>query len=309
MNYTLLTKTGLPWRTLVKRFPWSIGIALGMILYILPHPEWHGDLLVFRLSDPILRHPYYARWLFSLLGSLPEWAAFLLLESTCTALFYFAVRVWHGRHWMLFLSFPFAWTVFYGQIDGIVVGGLALAAWALERDESILMGAGLTLASIKPQVGLPIALALWWWSKNRWKPLLIPLLVLAVSFLQWGFWIPDWFLALFRTSDLVDLTRNLSLWPLIGPWVLLAWVPILYLRLPRPRKLAAIAAGTMLTVPYFPLSSSVLFLVMSVPWPFFAAVQLPALTSLFGSYQIYDFLRLVPPALLLWAAWPALKRV
>jgi hypothetical protein len=293
----------------LKRMPWSLGIALGMILFITPHPEWHGDFQVFRQSAETLRHPYYARWLFGLLGVLPEWAAYLLFESACTALLYFAVRVWKGRHWMMFLSFPFAWTLFYGQIDGIVVGGLALAGWALEREDYLLLGAGLTLASIKPQVGLPLGLAMWWWSNNRWKPLLIPVLVLGVSFLQWGFWIPAWFAALFSTSDLVSLSRNLSLWTLAGPWILLVWIPIAFLPVPRPRKLAAIAAGTMLSMPYFPLSSAVLFLGMSVPWPFFAAVQLPAFTSLFGSYEVYDWLRLLPPALLVWAAWPVFKRL
>lgn len=287
--------------------PWSLGFALGLILFLLPHPEWHADLNIFRQSVEILRHPYYARWLFGLLAILPEWAAFLLLEGACTALLYFAVRVWHGRHWVMFLSFPFAWTLFYGQIDGLVVGGLALATWALGKERYILLGAGLVLASIKPQVGLPLGLALWWWSANRWKPLLIPALVLAASILEWGFWLPAWFASLFSASDLVGLSRNFSLWPLLGPWVLLVWIPIALLPLPRPRKLVAIAAGSMLSVPYFPLSSAVIFLGMSVPWPFFAAVQLPALTSLFGTYWVYDWLRLLPPALLTWAAWPQIQ--
>ena len=128
---------------------------------------------------------------------------------------------------MMFLSFPFAWTLFYGQIDGLVVGGLALAWWAMEKEKPLLVGAGLILASIKPQMALPLGIAIWWWSRPRWKALVVPALVLAASFIQWGFWIPVWFQNLFQTDDLVLLSRNISLWTLAGPWIWLVWIPIL----------------------------------------------------------------------------------
>jgi hypothetical protein len=295
--------------TSLSKFPWSLGIALGLLIFIAPHPDWHGDLTAFRVAEESLRHPYYARWLFYLLRVLPEPVAYILLEGICTALLYFAVRVWKGKHWMMFFSFQYAWTLFYGQIDGIVVGGLALAWWALENDRFYWMGLGLILASIKPQMALPLGLAIWWWSKNRWKPLLIPALVLAASFLQWGFWIPAWFQGLFHTEDLVQLSRNVSMWTLAGFWIWLIWIPVLWLPLPRPRKLVAIVASTMITVPYFPLSSAVLVLGTALPWPFWAALQLPALGGFGLGYGVYDLMRLVPIAILGWAAWPVVNRL
>jgi hypothetical protein len=279
-----------------------------MIVFFTPHPEWHMDLEVFRNASETLRHPYWARWLFAALQALPEPAAFVALSVVCSALLLFAVRAFEGRHWMVFTSFAFAWTLFYGQIDGIVVGGLALAWWAICDDRPTLAGAGLLLASIKPQLALPAALALWWWSPSRLKTLVVPLLVFGASVIAWGWWVPEWLVELRTTQDLVTLSRNLSLWPLLGPWILLIWPVIYLLPLDRKRKVIAIAAGTMLSMPYFPLPSAVLILAMPIPvWAWLAA-QLPALAGLAGEWP-YALMRLLPAALLTWAAWPILQPV
>jgi len=291
-------------RRTLDRVPWSLGVALGMIVFFLPHPEWHQDLQVFRSASETLRHPYWARWLFAVLQALPEPVAFAALSVVCTGLLFFAVRVFQGRHWMVFTSFAFAWTLFYGQIDGLVVGGLALAWWANNQRLPTLAGAGLMLASIKPQLALPLALALWWWSPSRLKTLIVPVLAALVSFLVWGWWLPEWLAGLQSTQDLVGLSRNLSFWPVLGPWVLLVWPILILLPLDRKRKLIAIAAGTMLSVPYFPLPSTVLILTMPVPIWAWLAVQLPVLAGLAGEWT-YALARLLAVALLAWAAWPA----
>jgi len=130
--------------------------------------------------------------------------------------------------------------VFYGQIDGLVVGGLALAWWALWQEKPALIGAGLIIASIKPQLSLPLCLAIWWWSPSRLKSLLVPILVVAASFVQWGWWLLAWLDTLRSPDDLVTLSRNVSLWPMVGAWVWLSWPVILVLPLPRPQKLIAL---------------------------------------------------------------------
>lgn len=291
---------------LTRTFPWSLGFALGMILYFAPHPEWHGDLAVFREAAETLRHPYWARWLFTLLARPPEIVAFILLSLFSTALLYFAIIVFQGRHWMVFTSFAFAWTLFYGQIDGLVVGGLAVAWWAMTQNRPYLVGLGIILASIKPQLSLPLILAIWWWSPSRLKSLAFPAVVVGLSFVQWGWWVPEWLQNLRFTQDLVGLSRNISLWPIIGAWVLLAWPVILWLPLERSRKLVAVAAGTALTVPYFPLPSSVLLLCMPVPWWTYVTAQLPILSGTLGEWLYYP-VKFLPLALLVWLAWPLIK--
>jgi hypothetical protein len=287
------------------QFPWSLGVAMGMMIVFTPHPEWHQDLEVFRNFSDTLRHPIWTRWLFSLLAFPPEPVAFVGLSVVTTALIYFAVWVFRGKHWVVFASFAFAWTLLYGQIDGLVVGGLALAWWALQQERPVLLGAGLILASIKPQLSLPLGLALWWWSPGRVKSLLIPALVVGASLLQWGWWVPEWLQNLGSTQDLTDLSRNVSWWPVLKWWVWLIWMPIIMLRLPRPRKLIAIAAGTALTVPYFPFPSIILLLVLPIPWWIWALSQIPFLTVWFG-YEIYPIMRILPLSLLLWAIYPVI---
>lgn len=293
-------------RLALSKTPWSLGIALGMIAFFTPHPEWHGDLLVFREHAETLRHPAYTRWLFALLAIPPEPVAYVALSLVSTALLYFAARSFGGKHWMVFTSFAFAWTLFYGQIDGLAAGGLAVAWWARERSRPVLLGAGLTLASIKPQISAPLAFVLWWWSPSRLKSLIVPGITLAASFLQWGFWLPSWTSELGRIDDLVLLSRNISLWPQLGPWVLLAWPAILALPLPRHHKLIAVAAGTAMTSPYFPLPSEVVFLSMPVPWWVWAVSQGPILSGYLGSWP-YHLMKALPPALLISVAWPAVR--
>jgi len=297
-----LTRAIAAWR----KAPWYLGVVLGMMLFFTPHQEWHQDLYLFRNVAERLQHPYWTRWLFALLRLPPEPVAFVALSTVCTALFYVATHVFKGQPWKLFVSFAFAWTLFYGQIDGLVVGGIALAWWALQRERPILIGAGLALASIKPQMSLPLALMMWWWSPSRLKTLLIPALMGGASLLQWGWWLPEWLWILLNTEDIIYLSRNISLWPILGPWVLLTWLPVARIRLTRHRKMIAVAANTALTMPYFPLPSAVLLLSMPIPWWFWALSQLPWLGSVIG-YWVYYPMKMLPPLLLLWALWPALR--
>lgn len=287
-------------------FPWSLGVALGLLIFFTPHPEWHLDLELFRSQAPILRYPAHAYWLFSLLGAVPEPVAYVGLSLATIAGLYLALQAFGGTHWKVFTSFAFAWILFYGQLDGLVAAGLGMAWWALRRQRPILQGAGLVLASLKPQLSLPAIALLWWWSPSRFKSLWIPGLVLGGSLLTSGFWLPGWLGVLQDVDHLVLLSRNLSLWPMIGWWVMLIWPVILALRLPRERKLAAVLAGTSLTSPYFPLPSVVVVLVLAIPWWIWGIAQLPLFSFVVGGW-IYSVGRILPVLLLLWAAWPAVQ--
>lgn len=295
------------YRSFLQGKPWSLGIALGLMIFFLPHPDWHGDLHNFREEEASLWHPYWARWLFALLRLPPEPLAYLLLSLTCIALLYLALKTFGGKHWQVFTSFAFAWTLFYGQIDGIVVGGLALAWWAVQKKHPVWLGLGLLLASLKPHLALPLGLLLWWWSAARLKSLIIPGIAFALSMLLYGFWFPAWIERLMDISYLTELTRNLSLHPETGYWIWLIWPVVFALPLERPRKLIAVAATTALTMPYFPLPSAVLFLVMPVPVWAYWLLQIPALGPWLG-YWLYLPMKIVPPMLLLWAVYPLIHK-
>jgi hypothetical protein len=276
---------------------------LGLIAFFAPHPDWHGDLSIFRTGSETLRHPYYARWLFSALGMLPETLTYILLSLLSVVLLFFSVRIFNGKPWMVFTSYALAWTLFYGQIDAIVLAGLAIAWHALRQQQHILIGAGLIIASIKPQMTIPSALLIWYWSPSKWRPLLIPTLIVLVSFVQWGFWIPAWWTKLRHTPDLINLSRNISLWPIIGGWALLLWPAVLALPLQRPQKLLATMTCTMLTSPYFPFPSVLMVYCLPVPAWSWALGQVPILAGFVGEW-IYGVARIIPVSILIWIAWP-----
>jgi len=286
-----------------------MGVALGMIIFFTPHPDWHGDLHNFRNYVDQTHHPFYARWLFSLMSIPSEPVAYVILSLISTLLFVFAVRIFQGKPWMVFTSFAFAWTLIFGQIDALIIAGLAVACWALKHDRPVLLGAGLIIASVKPQISLSLIIAFWWWSPSRLKSLIVPTIIVILSFIQWGWWIPEWLdIQLYSdTNTLIQMPRNISLWPITGSWIFLIWPIIFTLRLQRPQKIFALAAATAITTPYFPIPSTVLFLALPVPWWTWAIAQLPLLTNVIGIW-IFNVVRILPPAQLLWAIWPSIRK-
>jgi hypothetical protein len=304
--------------TILKRYkhlPWAPAIAVGLAIAFTFFPEMHGDLYAFRNEVDTLWHPYWTRWVFSLLALPPEPIAFLILSLASIGLLYFSVRVFGGREWMVFTSFAFAWTLIYGQIDSIVVAGLALAWLAVKKERPVILGAGLIVALMKPQLSLPLAIAFWWWSPSRMKSLIIPVIVFGLTLIQWGFWIPEWITQIFRTQnletttqDLINLSRNVSWWPWLGPTTLLVWPLIGFLPMSREKRVLAIAAGTAFSMPYFPLPSTVLHLVMPVPWWVWGLVQVPLLGSVVG-YWVYYITKALTLSLLVWVLWSPVREV
>jgi len=112
--------------------------------------------------------------------------------------------------------------------------------------------------------------------------------------------------SLTQTDDILLLSRNISLWPVIGWWIWLIWPLVFALPLGRGRKLIAIGAATAMSVPYFPLPSAVMLLVMPIPVGFYALLQSVLITNLAG-LDVYWVMKILPPALLVWAAWPVLS--
>ena len=291
----------------IKNFPWSLGVAIGGMLFFVNHQEWLLDLRGMRDAQNAMTyyHPLWARWLFSLLSILPLQATFIVLSIVTLVSLYFSLRIFGGRHWMVFISYQLFWLYYYGQIDGLIVGGLALAYWAGERKKPYLVGLGIAIAMIKPQISIFLIILFWLWSPSRWRALIIPAIMVAFSFIQWGFWIPEWLTRLFGFQEIYQpAATNISLWPILGPWILLIWPLIIKIPLKRSNKIIAVTAGTMMSVPYFPIYSSLLVLTMPIPVLPYALFQTSFLLPLLGP-DIFDWLRIVPVILLIWSLLPA----
>ena len=287
------------------QFAVLLGLILGAMLYLSGRVDLHGDLIAFRSNTTSLRHPYWARWFFSLLSLLPEKAAFWMLGVLNVSGLALAVREFKGRYWVTFTSFAFFWIVAYGQIDGMVIGGIALAWKGVRAKNPWIFGSGLIIASLKPQLSLFLGLVFWWWAGSiRWQGLWIPSGVFALSILEWGWWIPEWIKKIRDAPDLVYLSRNLSWFPQIGIWVAIVWILVLWKwkDLSIERRIITISTSTVLTVPYFPLPSVLLLLVQPVPWWVWAWTQIPVLAG-FRMEWVYTLTHWLPWAVLIWAMW------
>lgn len=90
-----------------------------------------------------------------------------------------------------------------GQIDGFALLGLSLAFWATSRQRPWLLSLALVLLSVKPiNFLLPALVVLWpvhrWAPRDLTKVLALPLLVLASSFLLFGWDWPVWWWASYQ---------------------------------------------------------------------------------------------------------------
>ena len=152
-------------------------------------------------------HPYPIYWLIYPFAILPAKLGFLLWNLTSAVCFIVAIRLWNGRYLNFALSLPLFWMFYAGQIDGFIALGLALAMLA----NPYLAGLGLVLLTIKPQVGLlPILFVVY--HRRDWRLFVVPIAILLLSFIQWGWWVPDWVASILEIEKADEVT-NITLYP------------------------------------------------------------------------------------------------
>lgn len=162
-------------------------------------------------------NPYPAYWLFYPFAVLPPRLGFLLWNLCTAVAFIFTIYRADGRFLPFALSLPAVWILFSGQIEGFLALGLTLSLYS----HPFLVGVGLTLLSLKPQIGAFVIL--WILLQRRdWQILIVPVIVYLLSFAYWGWWLPDW-LATIQGSNRSGY-QSLSLYPYSLMLLPLLWV-------------------------------------------------------------------------------------
>lgn len=199
---------------------------------------------------------YYADWflpVFDLLGRLPFAAGYVVWGLLNLAGLWFALRVFNGPRVLTLVSYQVFYVVYYGNIAGVIVGGLALAWWSLHRERGLLAGVGFFIAATKFQLGVPLGLLIWLLAETSWytrlRALLVALVGLLASLLIWVDWPVDLYYRL--TGAPPYAMGNISLWDVLGPVGILLLLPPLLLPLSRERRLIAWTAAVALAMPYF----------------------------------------------------------
>lgn len=283
----------LPPATLRPRLsPWLLGFALGLMIFMFILPQTGVDMLVTYgpagrgqfVEAYIPRNPRFAIWLFWLFARLPWKWDYLAIMAASILILLPTVQMASGRYWKVFLSFPFIWLLGYGQIDAFIALGFALSWWTLAQKRYWLMGVGFALACmLKPQLGLFAILYLWLLVPNRekWKPLIIPTVLVLLSLLQWGWdWPLRWGRATLEQTSILEANwANASPFQVFGVWGLLVWIPVLLIPMDRLARLRCILAATAFSLPYFPAYEMLFFLIFPVSLVEWALTGLPLLGS------------------------------
>jgi len=203
-----------------------IGIALIITLALIAplyggydfRVAYRGDTLAHTYGAHTVS-PYPLYWFIYPFAIFPEDVGYVIWNLANALCFIFAIKYWKSD----LLSFSFFigvfWTFYGGQIEGFTCGALVLAM----LPNTWLAGLGITFLSLKPQTGLlPILFVLW--QRRDWKLLVAPALVYLMSFVTWGWWIPQWWQALRPIKNVGPfLASNVSLYPYGFIFLLLVW--------------------------------------------------------------------------------------
>lgn len=279
----------------------EIILLLTVLAYFLPGGE---DLFTFYL--PMARgcltcayNPWHTSWVLFPLQFIPIRILWPVWTLATGLMLWWAARRLKVSPVIVLLSFPAMGLIWLGQVDGLVVLGLCLAATSRSP---WLRGVGLTLASIKPQVSGAAILVLLWYDSDRWRTLIIPGLVLAASLLVWG---PDWPLRWWRSRDIL---AGLPLWGMASlfPYGFIAFAAIPFIDTPRSKVAAALLASA-LALPQFGVYSYVAFLVFLAPVWALPLSYAWALGYPFIQGWSLQFAWTLPLALLVWLTVPSAR--
>jgi hypothetical protein len=255
-------------------------------------------------------HYYYGYWflpVFSLLAKLPVPMGYILWCIANILCLFFAARAFGGITPAVLLSYQMFYSLYYGQINCILIGGLTLLWWGMAHRRWYLAGLGLLIACTKFQIGMTLGVFLLLLADNsfrdRLRVLIVPSIIITLSLFIYPLW-PLKTLATLQSSPLNTL-GNLTLWRWIGPAALLLWLPPLLLPLPRQKRLVALAATTALAIPYFQQADLLGLFILPIGW----LVLLGNLGYLFYAFQWQILQALVVIPLLVYAAIiiPALR--
>jgi hypothetical protein len=160
------------------------------------------------------------------------------------------------------------YSLIYGNIMGLIVGGLALCWWGLVNKKWYIAGLGIALASAKFQTGLTGSLILLLMAEVSWRDrfrvMVVPALIWLISLVVY----PGWPLQLLNNivNHPPDNLGSISLWRWIGPWALILWLPPLFLKLKPQQRLISLVAAMGLASPYFQQTDLLFLLVLPIGW-------------------------------------------
>lgn len=246
---------------------------------------------------------FYAYWflpVFNLLARWPFPLAFVFWNFLNIAGVFFATRVFGGKVLWTLASYQMLYTLFQGNIAGILAGALALMWFSMVNNRWLWSGLFLLVASTKYQIGVPFGLLLLWYVPGEWRQkaraLIPPMAITLVSFLMWGFW--PWKVWNTIQNHPPDMQGNITLWSWFGVFALAFWLPPLFGKFSASHRLTMLLGAIFLGQPYLQQSDLIVlfpFLPNFLPLLGNAGYLLAALR-----FDLLRFMAFLPLTLYLW---------
>lgn len=239
---------------MTRRHAIQAGLILGTFLAALVLPLWglpFGiDAPAFLVGNPQESAPGYMWILFKPIGLLPPTLALAVLSALSVAGFLVLAEVAEVSPWWAIVSAPAVYTLWLGQMGGIVAFGAALALLVL-RDKLPPGWGGIAvlLLLVKPQVGGLLALYMLWVQLRRdrldlyWSIYAV-CAVLMLSAIVYGPWLGPWLDWIMARSGLPS-PENLGLGLLALPLLTTIFIQML----PNRRALLLLVVNPLLS-PY-----------------------------------------------------------
>ena len=198
-------------------------------------------------------NPLPAYWFFYLFAILPPITGYFVWNLVNAVGFIYALNKWKTNMTAFAISLMSFWNFFGGQFEGVLVAAIVIALTA----NPWLAGIGVFILTFKPQVGaIVILFALI--KRRDWRILVIPAWMYLLSFVLYGWWVPDWLARLWAANEITKFgNTNISMYP----------VGILFLTLIfRYRDSLKIwMLTTSLAMPYYPVYSLSSYFSMEAP--------------------------------------------
>ncbi|MFO3796860.1 MAG: glycosyltransferase family 87 protein, partial [Anaerolineales bacterium] len=160
---------------------------------------------------------FYAYWflpVFNLLSRWPFPIAFAFWNFLNIMGTFLASRVFGGKVLWTLISYQMIYTLFQGNIAGILAGALALAWICMVNRQWLWSGLFLLVAGTKYQIGIPFGLLLLSYAPGDWRQkarsLIFPVAITLASFAVWGFW--PWKVLTTIHNTPPDTQGNITLW-------------------------------------------------------------------------------------------------
>jgi hypothetical protein len=261
--------------------------------------------LIGTFGAPITYNPPWLAPMLAPVITMPGRSGYIIFIGITLLIFLYASSVFESKPGFVLISAQLFWILWWGQIEGLVVLGIALGWAALKKNSWKLMILAICLAALKPQIGLFPIVAIWWWSgKDRWKSLLGFVIITIISIWIYGPW-PLWFI-----RNVVKITNSSQYGPWnssLGLWAIPLLLPALGLKMDRYSRLIALTATGMLISPYMPYYSTILLFCYALPGWSAIFAMLGYFPNILGTQIAWNGIVFLPITLLIWLYWPYLK--